>query len=317
LIEEGDAVASKRQLKERWQHEPGRSILQRVWDLSKELWKLNHGRSSAELFALLEGLPYREEVPNGRDLRGAHFGGVRDLDLRECDFSHGDVLRLVDCDLTGAKLDGTISGRASLTKTLNCASFRKARFRGTYMDHVEARECCFDGARLNDVFLAYSDLTGSSFCNAHLKLCSLGGATLFGCDFHGATLDEVVFLESRFDKSTDLRGAKLINVTTDEYDQGKLVRKGVDLGEANCDETTRFIKDQSLIELPVLAEACKVLGELSDPQAQRLRPILVAKLAELQKNYRETWTEELFAQLDPPDQDFLENVVFVEAAKRL
>src|SRR5262245_56103164 len=97
------AVASKRALKQRWKHEPGKSILQQVWNLSQELWRLKHGRSSDELFALLHGLPYREEVANGRDLRGASFGGVRHLDLRDCDFSYGDVGDFVDCELSGAK----------------------------------------------------------------------------------------------------------------------------------------------------------------------------------------------------------------------
>jgi uncharacterized protein YjbI with pentapeptide repeats len=77
-------------------------------------------------------------------------------------------------------------------------------------------------------------LRGSKLCDANCRRCAFAGASLLGCDFRGADLDEAVFCDVVLDKSTDLRGAKLSNViTSDWYDKnGNLRRKGADLSQA-------------------------------------------------------------------------------------
>src|SRR5438094_334613 len=93
-------------LVDRWNVEPGKTVLQRVYAFSEECAKPDHGHTSQELVKLLDGLPFRDEVPNGRDLRGINLGNIYQLDFREFDFSYADVGWLYQCNFSHTRLDG-------------------------------------------------------------------------------------------------------------------------------------------------------------------------------------------------------------------
>src|SRR5919199_1583530 len=120
ILEEVRTMANKRELTERWLREPGKSILKQINDLCFGMQLPGHGHRSEEIFALLDGLPYREEVANGRDLRGATLaGGVHELDFRECDFTFARLgMNFVNCDLMGVRFDDVAGGGNIILKTL-------------------------------------------------------------------------------------------------------------------------------------------------------------------------------------------------------
>src|SRR5260221_930329 len=75
-------MANKQQLRDRWLVEPGLTIRRKVCDFKRGL-PVSHGRNSDELFCLLEGLPFRDEVPSGKDFRGSDFAGGREFEPRK------------------------------------------------------------------------------------------------------------------------------------------------------------------------------------------------------------------------------------------
>lgn len=237
-------MASKRELVERWKQEPGKTILERINEFFFGLQMPKHGRSSAEAFAMLDGLPFRDEVPNGRDLRGASLnGGVHELDFHECDFSYAELgMNLVNCDLGRARFDEVSGGGNVILKTLTGASFRKAKLRGCFFQNADVRDCNFDGAVLVGASFEGADLRGSSFRQATCKRTKFLGANLLGADFEKAVLDEAVFQEVRLDKTTNLRGASLVGLFHQDLKNraGTVIARGVDPRLASYDDTTRF-----------------------------------------------------------------------------
>src|SRR5260370_4087297 len=158
----GGLMASTKELTERWQTEPGCSIAQKVSDLLPEIWRPGHGLTSEAIFSLLDDLPFRGEVGNGRDLRGLDFGMVRELEFRACDFSHSPFLgSFIDCDLSNAIFDYAYFGSWMLRGPVNGASFRKARFGTGGMARCSAVDCNFEGANFEKCDLSGVEFLGS------------------------------------------------------------------------------------------------------------------------------------------------------------
>lgn len=300
-------MASKRELKNRWNTA---NIQYRINSFLRSL-KPGHGRSSEEVFAMLEGLPFREEVPNGRDFRGADLIGVREMDFRDCDFSSAQLDFFYNCDVSGSCFDGAEGERVDIHKTANRASFRKVKIRHLCMDHVEARDCCFEGAKLPYASFEEADLRGSSFQNADCKRSTFFKTNLQGCDFRGAKLDEVGFYELQLDKSTDLRGASLVNVRdSDERDAaGILLWHGTDWRQATYDATTKYGQDPTMFPLEVLNTACAILTREDDPRAKKLFELFKQTKDRLRQQYWETWQEDILAQLSDEEKIFYEQIM--------
>src|SRR5262249_5261561 len=141
---------------------------------------------------------------------------------------------------------------------------------------ASARRCNFEGAKLQDCDLGTLDLRGCRFRKARLKTSALSGADLRGCDFRGALLENVTFQDVRLDKTTDLRGAKLLNILDrDFYDQQRgSVLQGTDWRQANYDETTQYGEDPAFLPLLGLKAALAALRDHQDPLARKLERIL-------------------------------------------
>jgi uncharacterized protein YjbI with pentapeptide repeats len=306
-------MASKRDLRNRWQEEPGLTIRQKIIDYSTLSRELGRQEKAEEIFALLDGLPYREEVLNGRDLRGGDLGGGTELDYSDTDFSFatsaGVFLR---CNLSRARFDEANAERVSIGSNLDGASFRKTKLRKSFLAVATARGCCFDNADLGGASFERSDLAGSTFRNANCTGVVFAGANLLGCDFRGATLDLSMFQGAQIDRSTDLRGASLISVFyEDHFDRfGNLVNKGVDLRLATWDATTKFREDPARYELEELATLHRVLSGDPSPQKAKICETVREAIEQLRTQYREEWYEELLGKLSEEDRGVVEEIMW-------
>jgi uncharacterized protein YjbI with pentapeptide repeats len=270
-------------------------------------------RSPDELLRLLDGLPLRDEVPGGRDLRGAPLPGAGDLDLREFDLSFAELATLVRCDLRRARLDQSMADGCSFgASKLDEATFRAANLRSRHLSRLSARRCSFDGANLQSASFEGSDLEGSSFRDARCKRANFAGANLVGCDFHGAILDGGVLNGARLDQTTDLRGASLV----DTFD-GDMVGPGGGVvapasawrDKATWDDTTRTGSDPLAEGREVLAEMDRLLARGKQPREQRLRERVASIRDRLPQLGPEGWARELLEDASADDRPFVESVL--------
>lgn len=222
-------MATPRQLKARWNKSPGSEILDKIYSLG--IIRPSHKHYAYELFELLEGLPFREEVPNGQDFRGMSFA-AREMDLTFSNFSYGKISYLYFCILDNSIFDGCIGERASFHSSLASCSFVGAKLRSCYFDDSNASDCNFSHARLSGCSFQKANLRGARFCDADCRAATFANANLIGCDFSRVNLEGAVFCDVILDNSTNFRDAKMENVITKNwYDsQGILLRKGTDLG---------------------------------------------------------------------------------------
>lgn len=314
--EEGGPMASIKELRSRWKREPGLSIYQRVCNFCDGLGK-DHARAASDLFRLLEGLPYRNEVENGRDFRGSDMS-AQDLDLNFCDFSFSRPLGpFLNCDLTGSIFDSISTERMSIGSIVKGASFRKAAMRGCYIVGADARSCCFDEGKLDGISFERTDLSGSTFRRARCTRGTFLGADLRNCDFTGAVLNESVFQDAILDKSTCFRGASLINAYYDDVvnRDGLLVARGVDLLRATYDDTTRLGNDDAVIALKLLEKASKVVMTMSGKDAAMVREIIEESMVQVKSGYSEGWEDLALAKLDESGKALFQDVL-EEAEKR-
>ena len=225
-------MSTQRQLIDRWQTPLGKAIQDRIYSLG--MIRAGHGLSADDLFQLLNELPYREEVENGRDLRGLGMG-ASDLDLSGTNFAYGKPMSsFFHCKLMNCVFDGCWGERASFHDDLSSCSFVRAKLRSCYFDDSIATNCDFSNYRLRGCSFQKTDLRGSRFGNADCRGCSFSGANLLGCDFRGANLVQAVFCDVILDKSTDFRGANLSRIINTDWrdNYGNIVRKGTDLCRA-------------------------------------------------------------------------------------
>lgn len=266
-------------------------------------------RYPEKLSSLLEGLPYREEVPEGKDLRGALLGSAEKFDFQGYDFSYAQISSFSYCNLSHARFDYTYN-IISLSSILDGASFRNANLRKSHLDESQIRNACFDGADLMSVRFTDSDLTGSSFRNAKCMRASFSGANLVGCDFRGANLIDASFHHTKLDKTTDLRGANLINARFEELrdNEGHLRAASVDLRQATYDETTRFGKDPLLEDLGEIYLTQYVLTNTGYGEgvfSGHLNQLLTNLANDLRKRYRPNAISELIETLPQEEKEFL------------
>jgi hypothetical protein len=149
-------MATKKQLVTRWLEEPGRTIAARIRQMLIDYaelmiplsWKAREvtGRyhipkewlppfDTKSIFSLLEGLPFRDEIANGKDLRGLpSIGGREGWDFSNTDFSFlpGDEgYDFHKCNLDGAVFDGGRGEFTFSTESLHRTRFRKVYFRAS------------------------------------------------------------------------------------------------------------------------------------------------------------------------------------------
>lgn len=264
-------MATKKQLLNRWLEEPGRSIAARIRsiligyaDALRPLERKAHEMTglfivpkewlptfdTSEIFNLLADLPFRNEVDNGRDLRGlASIGGSPEWDLTNTDFSYlpkTEGHSFEACHLDGAIFDGSDGDFNFLRCPLRKVRFRKVHFRPTHhrggFCGGACIDCDFTNAKMKKAtFLGNASLQGSSFVEADLTWANLTGCDLRGCDFRGANLANAAIQETNIDKTTDFRGANLLGLSWQDRhdDYGRLFKRGSDWRQAKCDSTTR------------------------------------------------------------------------------
>jgi uncharacterized protein YjbI with pentapeptide repeats len=297
-------MATKAQLQQRWNVEPGKSIRERIL-----AHIVPHTREalpdSAVIYSLLDGLPFRHEVPNGRDLRGSDCVGGRDLDFSDTDFSYStNAGGFIKCDLSRCKFDDSRDERGQFSSCLLFdASFRKARFRSNSFVSSDARNACFDEALLYCARFDGADLREASFRGADLKGTCFSGAKLNGCDFRGANLQECSLYGVEVDENTDLRGANLVNAwIKDRFDNaGSLLGHALDLKAVKIDATTRLGSDPKLQALEILQAALEVSKDRRDTEAMRVRQAVQRVMTEIQKEYFDDWYDRVMSYLAPEE----------------
>jgi len=299
-------MITKRQLLARWKVEPGKSIRNRLVQFIANLDSGPLARS-AEMFAMLDDLPYRSEVANGRDFRGIDFIGGRELDYSDCDFSYApNIWHMFHCDLSQSSFESAQGERNGFDgSNLQGCSFAKARFRSTGFNECNCRNACFDEASLRSCSFQHTDLRGASFKGARLNGATFVGANLAGCDFRGADMHEAVLWGLTVDQNTDFRGANLINAyTTDEYTKaGDLRGKGIDLKACKLDATTRLGNDPKIQAIEILNAALEVSADRRDAESMRVRQAIQRVLTEIQKEYFDDWYDRVISHLEPEELD--------------
>jgi hypothetical protein len=187
-IGSGLPVATKKQLLNRWLIEPGRSIAARIRsiliDYAEALRPLEMKAremtglyiipkewlppfDTKVIFDLLAELPYRDEIANGRDLRGTpSIGGNQEWDLTNTDFSYlpkTEGHSFSECRLDGAIFDESDGDFEFLRCPLRRVRFRKVHFRPTRYRGgfcgCHCIECDFTNAKMKKAtFLGNADL---------------------------------------------------------------------------------------------------------------------------------------------------------------
>jgi len=307
-------AATKKQLRDRWQSGAGRAFLDSA---QARLGEIGHGQKMEDLLPLLEGLPFREEVPGGRDLRGIPGCFWREVSVAGFDFSHATAVELIDCDASGARFDEA-EFHGLLGKTLANASFKKARLKRCGLNGALARNATFDDAKLLSCNLDDADLQGASFRGADCKGSVFLRTNLLGCNFGGAGLEEAVWLEVRLDKTTDLRGARLVNIyNQDHFDnRGNLVNRGTDWRLATYDDTTQAGVDTAAQAIEWIDSALDLLSQRSDAFANDLAARLAAIKTKLRAHPDELWMDHLLEEL-PADQRDHAQVLLEDAMRNL
>lgn len=225
--------------KDRWQENPGKNILTAIRELSTTT---DHPDSiQKQLFILLQELPYCQEIPTGKDLRGVPLTWRNSgVDFHGYDFSYSDLAFYADhCNLQYARFDyATVSNFAQ--NNLSHAHFFRADMRRCSLREVVAHFCNFERARLTLANLKGGDFRHSSFVSALCNSAMFVGARLEHCNFQHAKLEHAVLIGSHFDQTTDFRGASLKGAWVEEHRDiyGNLVAAGVDWRTALHDETT-------------------------------------------------------------------------------
>ena len=305
-------MATRKQLLDRWKTAPGAAIQDRIkqW-VSAQAARQWTRPDAAELYALLAGLPYRDEVASGRDLRGSAFAGARNLDLARADLSYCSQLGSLDgCDLTRSVCDA-VKLAFSVKGTFVETSFKGARMVGTYGSGSTFTRCDFTGANLKNIHWAGSDFRGSVFVDANLEGADLQRADLRGCDLRRAKLDFAMFRQLTLDATTDLRGASLVGLVHDDHrdNAGNLVLRGTDWKAARWDETTRTGAAPGVQEAELLAIVARAARKVRAPWAARLAEHAARVERDVRADPSIAWEDALFAPFSPAERAEIEPFV--------
>ena len=238
------------------------------------------------------------------------------MDFSGWDFSYGNPANLINCNLAKAIFDHALvgGGVSTLSSNLDNASFFNASLQQCHLDGSPARACNFEKARLKKCDLRKVDFTGCCFRNARFKDCSFSEADLRGCDFRGATLDEVILHGVHWDKTTDLRGATLLNVIDEAFQAiNGTFYAGADWHEANYDETTRYIRDPLPEALRELGAYIAATRDIEHPSIGKLEKLLRETREQIKKKFNPNWYEQLKEQLPNEEKLLLDDIGGVAA----
>lgn len=174
-----------------------------------------------------------------------------------------------------------------------------------------ARRCTFDGAVLAGANFEEATLTGSSFRGADARRALFFGANLTGCDLRDARLDEAVFQSVTLDRTTDLRGASLINLhareTRDRH--GHLVGRATDWRAATWDASTMYGADPAALPRQFVSAALAQLRGQHTRAAERMRTALRELEEHLANAHDPDWYARLIGALDESDRPWAEQVM--------
>ena len=157
---------------------------------------LNALREKRPWESILEGFQHVEEVPNGRDLRGARLSGENlcQVDLRETDLAYAV---LGGANLSRADVRGAIFQGADLSTVLMPdATAQKAKFPGARMDLSVFRHTDFTEAYMNGADLRGADMNSAILRRAHLRGTDLSRASLNDAYLDGAVLTGATMLDA-------------------------------------------------------------------------------------------------------------------------
>jgi len=312
-------TATSKQLKKRWTEGAGFRIKE-----SLQLHLLEAGglgaHATRNIFALLDGLPFREEVANGRDLRGISLqgGAFSSLDLSFCDFRFSKLnINIIQCNLNRSLFEeATIEG--IITNTLVETNFRKSKLRKCFLENIDGRQSCFDGANLVDASFRNANLQGASFEKANCKGALFTGANVIGTNFRETILDRAAFQDVTLDKTTDLRGASLINLFHEEHRNnfGKLIGNATDWRKAQYDETTRIGNDHSIECMEIIATLKEELQKSKATEDKELLDSLLMLERELPLENISRWYEDLLSRLPKEKHGWIE-IQMAETIRKL
>ena len=234
--------ATPEQLKDRWETDDGKERLVEI------IGALKRGESWA---TLLEGFPYAEEIPNGRDLRGAdlHHEDLADAHLRHTALAEANLsgarlflANLRGSDLRGAVLSGAELGGATLSHAqLSGAELINAELGGADLTRADLagagmRNAQLHGATLADADLSGANLSGADLGKADLSDANLSGARLVAADLTGAEVCDADLCGADL-TGADLCGARVWSVKLHEPNGWGQA----DLSDARFDRRTSFL----------------------------------------------------------------------------
>jgi uncharacterized protein YjbI with pentapeptide repeats len=297
-------VSTRNQLIERWKVEPWLSVDKWLYEFC-----VNQGAQhwssppDAEfIFERLGGLPFREEVPGGRDLRGSSFLGASKMDLHETDFSYCHSIDwFQNCNLVRARVENIRRSFYSVRGHLVETSFQRTRLQKTWLNDSRFERCDFAKADLRSAIFRGSDLRGSIFRDANCEGADFQECNVIGCDFRGANLSEAMFRAVTIDETADLRGAKLFDLVNEELRDyaGSLVLPGTDWRQATYDETTVTGTRSGSVDLKVLDLIIKEAKLESTAWSKQLAGTAeqFRKIIKSDPNFR--WYEALLESVEP------------------
>jgi uncharacterized protein YjbI with pentapeptide repeats len=207
-------MATKKQLVERWREPANRQRAERLSEA------MERAASRQELAAVLDGLPYADEVAPSLDLRGLEFrfgATLSGLDLAGAQLSGAKLMgNIRDCSLAGAVLDDFNARNATMNGDFTRASFKRAYLNGCWFDGSVLREADFTRARLEQASLRGCDCTGARLVDARVRFTTLIDTVLRGADLSGADLTESSLTGARFDEHTRFQGARVAGARLDD-----------------------------------------------------------------------------------------------------
>ena len=166
-----------------------------------------------------------------------------------------------------------------------------------------------DNATINGVNFTESDLSGSTFQNAKGKWVNFEGCNLLNCNFQNAILDQAIICSTKIDKTTNFRGASLINIDGDETrdNRGKLTSTAVDWRWATYDATTIYGTNPNALALEIIENA---IAEIDVTQPVGIA--LLSKLENLKSNPRDNLHKkigELMEAVSSEEKELLDEVL--------
>lgn len=223
-------MATKQQLKKRWQTEEGQKRAQAVMEAVKR------GATSEELRLIVDSLPFAEEVAPHLDLRGLQFNerlSLRNLDLSGSYLDYTTLTRnLLDCRMVETVFNGADMTNLLLQQDFTRASFIGTNLKGSRFLQANLTGANFTRAKLQSGSLREAICTGANFTKANLRFSMCVNADFRGANLTQADLTEATLGDIRFDAHTLLRGANLTGAAMNDEFQAFAEQAGAIIQES-------------------------------------------------------------------------------------